>query len=347
MDELLSTYLVRRAHCQGLSPHRFMARGLPGVAIWNRDIDSSLSAAVSALIAEYCNLTEPEIKAMTLYDLAGCDSPADPDWPHYQSWINAVGIYHRLRRRFGLQYCPLCLRVEPVFHRIWRLAFVFCCPEHGVLLRNCCPSCGMPVMPHRARIDITLCWKCGTSLSAGNVVDSGMLPVALETQRFMMRCIECDEISLGSSAVSQSEYLRAVVAVLRVVKERMHSHPSLWNFGVPIEAVRAQVKFLGVLERLALFTMLLEVLSDWPANFLHFSSAAGVTQIAFGRRRNVPQWLTDVVAQLPVRLRTHNGATEANFVRYVRRLENEGGTKCRALRAQALMLAAKGQYGNR
>lgn len=110
--------------------------------------------------------------------------------------------------------------------------------------------------------------------------------------------------------------------------------------------IPTQVKFLGMPERLSLFTMLLEVMDDWPANFLHFSSVAGITQIAFGRRRNVPQWMNEVVAQLPARLRSRTGAMEANFVRYVRRLENEGGTKCRALRAQALMLAAKGKYGN-
>lgn len=323
-----------------------MGRGLPGVQIWNRDIDSSLSAPVSALIAQYCNLAEQDVKAMTLYDLVGFDSPASPDWLLYQSWINAVGIYHRLRRRFGLQYCPLCLQAQPVFQRAWRLAFVFCCPEHGVFLRNCCPSCGTAVMPHRARIDMTRCWKCGALLSGGTVVESTAVPVALETQRPMMRCIEDDELSLGSTNVARSEYLCAGVPVLRVVKEHMHSHPSLWSFDVPIDAVHAQVKFLGIPERLALFTMLLEIMDDWPANFLHFSSVAGVTQIAFGRRRNVPQWLNEVVAQLPARLRSRTGAMEANFVRYVRRLENEGGTKCRALRAQALMLAAKGKYGN-
>jgi len=345
-DELLSTYLVRRAHRQGLSPHMFMQRGLPRVAIWNRDIDCSASAKVLSSIAHYCHLSEPEVKAMTLYDLVGCSSPAVAQWRHYQSWINAVGVYHRLRRRMGLQYCPLCLRDDDVFRRIWRLAFVFCCPEHGVLLRECCPSCEAPVIPHRARIDMRRCWNCGAVLSAGHIVDGAIASLALETQTRMMRWFRSDDIFIGGEMVSRFDCLRGEIRILRVVKQHVLSHPALWSVDLPTDWIHDQIRFLGRSARQALFSLLLEIMDEWPSNFLQFAMVSGVSRLAFRRECCAPQWLENVLEQLPARLRSRRGPDEVSFVRYIRRLENTGGVKCRALRAEALMLAAKGKYGH-
>lgn len=344
--ELLSSYLVRRAHCQGMSPHRFAKRGLPDSPIWARDIDTSLMGQSLIRLANYLALSEDAVRSMTLYDFMGCSSPTDPDWRHYLRWINAVGVYHRMRRRKGLQYCVQCLRTAPVFLQRWRLGFVFACAEHAVLLRDACPSCGVPVIPHRCKFDATRCWKCGASLcSDAQAVATAPVQV-LRLQQDLMKCVDGHLFHVGTDLISRAQFVHGAVFLMRIVKEHMHSHPSLWTFDIERTCIREELRLSLLRARLSLFFMLAEMLDEWPANFLHFAQVAGITQLAFKRCGPAPAWLEAVIERLPARLRARTGRCQEDFVRYVRRIENTGGSQCRSLRAQALMLAAKGIYGH-
>lgn len=343
-DELLSTYLVRLAHRRGLSPHRFTTRCLPGVAIWTRDIDTSLSSETRVLLAQHLEISELAVRSMTLYGLMGFTSPIDEEWRYCRRWINAVGIYHRIRTRYGLQYCPLCLKAQPVFRRQWRLAFSFVCAEHGAVLQDCCLSCGVPVMPHRCKFDVTRCWRCGASLctcALGDELAADILPL----QARLMGWADSEFIPVGAELVPRAQFVHGAASVLRMMKEHMHSHPNLWTFGATTVAIHDELRLLRTPARLCLFSMLTEILDEWPVNFLQFALVAGITQVAFGRYDKVPPWLATVVSQLPIRLRSRDSFSEANLLRYIRRLEHEGGTKNRSLRAQALMQAARGKNG--
>lgn len=344
-DELLSSYLVRRAHCQGLSPHRFTTRGLPGTAIWTRDIDASLAAPAIATVANYLRLSEIAIKSMTLYDWVGCEKPSGLVWGLFRRWVNAVGVYHRLRRRHGLQFCPDCLAVTPSFRRSWRLAFAFACPVHGVLLHDACPRCDAPVVPHRRKLDVTRCWRCGASLwlaaRAGNPVPEDILAL----QGWWMRCVKEQEIDVGGQRIPSVQFLQGAIAIMRMLKQHFHSHPQLWPYGLD-EPIYEELRFLRRDSRLHLYSVLYEMLNEWPNNFLHFAWAAGVSQVSLRRCGVLPMWMTTAVERLPAQLRSRQPASEADFVRYVRQLECKGGIGCRSLRAQALMRAAKGIYGH-
>lgn len=345
-DEVLSSYLVRRAHRHGLSPHRFVRRQFAGAEVWTRDIDSSLGVDLLSKIASSLSLGEATVRSMTLYGLVGASSPADEKWRDCRSWVNSVGVYHRMRTNFGLQYCPVCLQTEPLFLRHWRLCCAFVCPQHGVFLQDCCVSCGAPIILHRNKISIDRCWKCGSSLC---IVSSQRPPVTadvLSLQSHLMSCIDSYMVSVGSVLVPREHFVRGATIIMRILKEYIRRHACQWMCSGSSEALRFELRLLRAPERLRLFEMLMELLDDWPANFLQFAWSANVTQIAVNRCGNVPEWVGTAVKQLRVRSHLRQSSEKATFVRYVQRVEKIDGTKCRSRRAQALMLAAKGKYGN-
>lgn len=343
-DELISSFLVRSAHRHGLSPYRFTAVTFPENVIWTRDIDSSLSDQALSLIAHYYGLTIDDVVAMTLFGFMGCASSSDPQWPACQRWINVIGIYHRLRLRFGLQFCPLCLKDEPVFQRTWRLSFVFACPKHGIFLRDCCPSCEMPVMPHRCKHEPTRCWQCGTLLHSFDCKNKGSADTALAVQYRMLRCLDGHGYCLGPELLSTPEFIHGASIMMRLIKQQLQSHPDLRPIHICTVDIREETRRLRTHSREALFSVLYELLEDWPVNFLHFAHAAGMTQLAFRTCGELPNWLTVAVALLPERLRIRPRNNDKWLIDHVCRLEHVGGAVSWALRAQALMRAAKGIY---
>src|SRR6185369_2217960 len=167
-DELLSSWLVRLARSNGLRLHTFCDIAWPHKAIWNRDIDKSADDQILTLIAAK---TATPIKRAFQTTLQAYES-----WLYEKhnpagntKWIMPVGIYHRIRRRYGMQCCTRCLAddTEPYFRRPWRIAFVTACEIHKCMLIDKCPSCDSPIIYHRCSLDlesISLCSGCGLDL---------------------------------------------------------------------------------------------------------------------------------------------------------------------------------------
>ncbi|MCX7146241.1 MAG: TniQ family protein [Sulfuritalea sp.] len=174
-DELLSFWIVRTAHANGLKLQTFttLALGL-GATLWNRDIDRSASEELLNRLSAQTGSSAGELRdgmlsgyETVLFERHNVNGNTN--------WILPLGIYHRTRRGFGIQFCPLCLFADPVpyFRRKWRLAFVTICDQHNCLLHDRCPACQAPVIYFRndlgRRKDYkltshTLCWQCGFDL---------------------------------------------------------------------------------------------------------------------------------------------------------------------------------------
>lgn len=144
-DELLSSWLVRIAQALGLKLHTFTRLGLPGFAIWNRDIDKTAQPELLELIAKRTerNLSEIEQATLTFENILVAGKIA----PGRSQWVMPLGIYHRTHRNLGLSFCPTCLNEDevPYFRRSWRLAFSVICVKHRIQMHNCCPQCGAAV----------------------------------------------------------------------------------------------------------------------------------------------------------------------------------------------------------
>lgn len=160
------------AHGQKL--HTFGSITWPKKSIWNRDIDKSASADIVQVLSKKTATNINRVWATTLATYAGIlyekhnrFGPA--------SWIMPIGVYHRKRIQFGLQYCPDCLATdrEPYFRRRWRLAFITICESHNRVLNDRCPRCSAAVNFHRdelgdfrklAPTSMTLCYSCNFDL---------------------------------------------------------------------------------------------------------------------------------------------------------------------------------------
>ncbi|MGA9995644.1 MAG: TniQ family protein [Pyrinomonadaceae bacterium] len=149
-DELLSSWLVRLARFHGLKLHKFSSTVWPGKQIWNRDIDKSADAEIVRTLSVKTGTPVERVKVTTLaayedilYEKHNLFGPS--------SWIMPVGVYHRTRKKFGLQYCPLCLAEdkEPYYRRKWRLAFMVLCEKHHIVLYDRCSKCAEPINFHR------------------------------------------------------------------------------------------------------------------------------------------------------------------------------------------------------
>ncbi|WP_323815847.1 TniQ family protein [Cellvibrio sp. NN19] len=170
-DELFSCWIVRLIHANGLKLQTFCDRELnKNWQLWNRDIDriapewlvNTLSQKTGATLQEVMNSTLLSYQGILFNNVRRCGE---------LKWVMPLGIYHRTRKNFGLQFCPLCLREDqsPYFRKTWRLALFTYCLKHQCMLHEKCPACGSAVIFQRTelgkpkvidRVELDKCWKC-------------------------------------------------------------------------------------------------------------------------------------------------------------------------------------------
>lgn len=174
-NELLSSWLVRIAHANGLKVQTFCVQEFGNAhQIWNRDIDRLAPVWLIETISRKTGTPLKRAWSTTLLCYEG--KLYDNYHPAGQlRWILPLHIYHRKRKGFGLQFCPVCLAedVDPYYRRSWRVALYTFCPKHDVMLLDRCPCCGNSVIFHRLELgrpklinplSFTNCWSCGYDL---------------------------------------------------------------------------------------------------------------------------------------------------------------------------------------
>jgi hypothetical protein len=179
-DELLSSWLVRIAQANGLKLQTFcdIVFGKEH-QLWNRDIDRSAPHWLLASLAQHTQTPMSHVEQTTLtiyrdrlYRKHHCAGQL--------RWILSTGIYHRKRRRCGIQFCPQCLNDDdaPYFRTRWRVAVLTFCPTHRILLHDRCPACLTPLAYHRRELGrpkvtetglLCLCHACDFDLRQANV----------------------------------------------------------------------------------------------------------------------------------------------------------------------------------
>jgi len=340
-DELLSSYLVRSAHAHGLHPMRFVAMYFPDHQVWTRDIDRQVPADLRDKIAHASGLPIDAIKTMTLTSYLPRTSRQTSENSSASSWCTSVGMHGRWRTRHGLQYCPRCLHTHGVFFRMWRLAFAFACPVHGLMLEDRCGVCGAPIVLHRTRHALTNCHCCGALLGANACSNTALVLEALHVQaRFLSLCRQ-DCIDINGLSVENAEFFRGLGILMKILREKMRSHPA--EFHVQDRLVLDNCESLRASSapmRLRLCASVLDVLERWPEAFSNIAKATNMTHAAFAHYGKAPSWLEEQVNRLPQRLRPRYAYRGTTLIEHVRQIEADGGKNCRARRACALMAAA-------
>lgn len=199
-DELLSSWLVRLAKSNGAKLQRFCDCMFGNDRqIWNRDIDRTPPGWLLREMSVSASISLPTIEALTLESYRGRLFRYPLSYGQ-QRWILPLGMYHRKRLGFGLQYCPRCLadEPEPYFRRRWRVALYTVCAKHECLLLDRCPNCNGPVAFHRRELGrpgvlapglLCRCSECGFDLRRAK---SREVPVVNEQSLACLRKISAE-----------------------------------------------------------------------------------------------------------------------------------------------------------
>lgn len=330
-EELLSSFLVRAAQRHGLSPYRFCAFHFPGVPVWNRDIDRSASDALVAAVAVKAGLSPTRVAQMTL---RGTETRLSKGVARGSApWINRVGIYHRSRRGWGLQYCPDCLTERPVLCQAWRMSFMVVCSRHRRLLQDACPHCDAPLAIHRQMLSVQLCHHCSCML--GRIPQDPSVPIdtLLRAQSYFERALHVGTAEIGGQTVCCEDLFQGarVLASLRA--------PRSASPRAPAEHHRRSLELARVQARADVVLRVSEVLASWPQGFKRIANDQHLTQRSFVRKP-LPDWLRSAVEELPPGQTRHAMPRKRHALRAKLEQDRRRNTDWRTTRAALLWQAA-------
>lgn len=293
--ELLSSFLTRVAWRHGSSPTRFCALHFPGVAIWTRDVDRSAPPQLIRAIATKCGRSIREVQQMTLQEAHRSLSGGSAGG--VAPWILPIGVYHRTRRKHGLQYCPACLTDGHGFKVMWRYAFVTLCPIHLSVLRDGCPHCDAPVAPHQQLAHTHRCHVCHQRLAEPGLRNDFGQAGAERLQDMCLAALSSGAVSVGNRKQEAAAFFPGLRALASAYAQALRQESGLP--GGLLERMR-------VTRRIEVMPKLLELLQDWPKAFLQFAGERRLTQRTFCGA-TLPTWLKSTVQRLPPGTRRSRG----------------------------------------
>lgn len=320
-DELLSSWIVRLAYAYGMKVQSF-SRQVFGRSreVWARDLDrlapesvlTALSATtgVSAEAAFQTSLRSYEGTLFEKYNPNG-----------NTRWLLPAGVFHRVRRRFGMQFCPLCLAtdIDPYYRRRWRLAFMTVCDVHGCLMHDRCHQCGAPVVFHRQEMGdraqlrpkgMTRCHACLADLSRAPAWCPPAPPgLSIVTLRSLATFPDLGWWFVGDRVIPFSHLYFDVLRHLLKLFSNRYGQALLdyveaetgWS-DVKSEQPAQQFEVMSVRERHRWLMAALWLLEDWPRRFEVAGRTQGLTQTRILEGHIQPFWF-----ESSVRLTLGNG----------------------------------------
>ena len=308
--------MVRLAFENGFHLHTFYNSLLEYKApIWNRDTDRHPAVALLDVLSLHTKQSVSALQAMTLNAYSGILFEALPMIGN-APWVMPVGVFHRTRRRGGMQFCPLCLQSDliPYYRRSWRLALYAACKHHQCLMHEHCPSCREPIAFHRHGVGrkkvipedaLLLCHNCGFDLRRARPTylewqDSRSLSLYHEmSSSFDQGSWDCGRLTLPCGLL----YFQGVRALIKAINGRhgqMLRQQLGKNVGLTIGSdhhKNGHVEFedLNALERLKLLLVVMWLLADWPQRFVRVCAEAHFTRSRLAEDyRSLPFWLASV-----------------------------------------------------
>lgn len=329
-DELLSSWLVRLSMAHGQKLHTFCSITWPKKSIWNRDIDKSADADIVRILSAKTATPIERVRAMTV---AGYEGTLYEKHNRFgpTSWIMPIGVYHRKRVQYGLQYCPSCLAEDeaPYFRRKWRLAFITICEHHHRVLHDRCPICGAAVNFHRdelgnfrkfAPTSMTLCHSCNFDLRDVTKSNSSFRPVTVEEIAFTTRLTQLlngEGHRIGNLSFTYAHLffdgLRQIMKILGMrnksiasLREVICDTYNVESYAPTNSRQRPDVQEQGISERRQLLGLTRFLIEEWPDRFITLAQKCGVWSSVWlrhlgsgsrGGSRTAPFWFWTIVRE--------------------------------------------------
>lgn len=302
--ELLSSWLHRLALANAVRDHTLCKTMWPRVDVWTRDLDRSLRSDLLPVLSSWTGVPVLELERLQLTQWVGRLAETLPARGH-ADWILPLGVYHRLRRRPGLLYCSSCLRqsdADAVW--AWRMAWTTCCRVHKMELREVCPSCDTPYMPHRSSPSLLgrmPCVVCGLDLARCSQQPSAQWAWQFQ-QRLETALVEgrTQIARRGFFALPFFVGLRSLAALLltrsgRELVRRVTGHSTPTRHFEP----SSRIEFQPLSVRRWVLQGCWVLLQDWPCTFIENARRVGQRHhIAKRFDRDWVFWLQEGVDKL-------------------------------------------------
>jgi len=310
-DELLSCWFARTANDNRYKVHAF-GSAIFGVRKFSilRDMDRCATDDFLTRMSEKTGVEVEDLKGGMLQSYEGkVFDRLNPSGP--TNWVLPSNAYVNSRRRYGLQFCPLCLFFDkqPYYRVRWRLAFSTICDVHGTLLHDRCPKCEAPIIFYRndvgdsptyRRLDFTRCWTCGFDLRRAPAYSPpGPDGQALITLRNLISfAAELGWWNQGSQHIPYSTlYFFALHWLLSFLGRREGvpllseiSRQSRRPVTVSHERRRCEFESKSIQERHELLVSVLWLLEEWPERYFRVARAARMTHSVLIDRGPFPYW---------------------------------------------------------
>lgn len=229
-NEIFSSWIIRLALKNGVSPLAIAAYFWPRKRIWTSDIDRGISVEQLKELAVQTGLVSQKIRLSFLdnifIDKITNELPVHGSWP----WLLPLGC-RNLRRSIATQYCPICFSTDraPYIRLSWRFAWHTCCEHHHVKLQQTCQQCGAYFLPHKLTPDATslaCCYLCKTNLTTHNLSTS-CNPSALKMQNILDETLHNGIGMLGKRITCTSlDYFTVTHLLLQVIRKANNSPES-------------------------------------------------------------------------------------------------------------------------
>jgi len=304
--EAFSSWLHRSAYANGMADHTFCRHLLGDRTLWNRDVDHLASPELLAKASAGTGELYGRLMAGTLNSLDGVFFQLPLRSGHFP-WILSLGVYHRLRRRHGQQYCAACLREAAWAKLEWRYAWAICCTRHACLLHDACPECDAPFNFHRLSLATPgrlQCHACGTNL----LQPRDSFPATQRQMRFQQRLMRAsmgEPFALGNDRIMPT----MLFAGLRVLARGIYSTHNREGLVATMQRTERMcaprrppmnIEHWRLKARVFALSALQQTLVDWPRRFIHSARRARIYRCRFDDRygKPAPAWLEDVLALL-------------------------------------------------
>jgi hypothetical protein len=314
--ELLSSWMVRLALDNGYCAHTFY-KVLLGYKseIWTRDIDCSVTNELIDLLSQNTDQSPDEIKSLSYRPLEGVLFRSLNIHAKH-TWIQPLGVRHRLHTYPGLHFCPKCLGEGVSYYRLnWRLSFYTFCPKHNCILLNNCPCCSNPISFHRIAIgdkrkvpknrDIGSCAFCEYKLYEADIskIDWRKHRYAKVYKEWLMKYEkDSSQDALFYPAETPLDFyvgIRVIASWLantrakrakKGIIDEISVHTPKRPLGTTWEIERFDVN-----ERFNLFMATFWLVFDWPVRFKSFINKYQLGKSSFeDYKGKMPEWVNKV-----------------------------------------------------
>lgn len=338
-DEILSCWMVRLAVGNRFKLHHFYVRLLGHTGpIWTRDVDRHPAPDLIKLLSEQTGHPPQRVRDMSLLAYEGTLMPSVNSASDVSSWIIPLGIYHRTRRRDGMQFCPICLAEDgpsPYFRRQWRLALNCICERHGCLLQSHCPNCSQPISYFRHDFNhlvastsdaLATCWMCHFDLRTSTPEYLDCAPSAWPWLLDAMDVLQPIKGFAWTSSAVTLAYYQGIMILVRALSCRnggqLLSHllqEIAFPGEFPVDPHHQGLSGMSMRQRIALLLAVGYLIGEWPDRFIACCRQCHVRRTNFIELFHVtPWWLySTIVLNFDGRVYRYSQEEVAAVIRYL------------------------------